>query len=171
MRSLLRQIRGALGTALTWGLGWFLGGLGLYGLFGVLGVGGTGVSAVLQAAVNLGIIGGIAGLGFAAFIRIRYAGRALTDISTGWFGIGGGVASAVLVLGTVAIGRLLTGASTLEPATIAASAGVAATLGAITAASSLAVAKAAAGQIGSPDAAPTVDSHAGRDPRSALRPG
>ena len=147
MKSLLRRIRGALGTALTWGAGWFIGGAGLYGLFALLGVGPSGMEAVLQAAVNLGILGSVAGLGFASFVRLRYAGRGLTGISTRWFGLSGGAAAAGLVLGTVVVGRFLTGVPSLDWITLAVSGVVAAALGGATATASIVAAKSAAGAL------------------------
>lgn len=170
MNSFFKRIRGAIGTALTWGAGWFVGGLGMYGLFGLMGVGPAGVAAILQAALNLGILGGIVGLGSAGFIRLRYAGRSLQDISTLWFGLGGGVASSALIVATVVVGRFLTGAPVVSWTTIAASAGVAAVLGGLTAAASLTVAK-AGGELTSPDGTAALDRGDEADLGRVLGPG
>lgn len=82
MRKWLRRIRGVIGTALTWGVGWSLVGL----------AGGVPV-------LNWGVPGVIAGAGFAVALAIAGRRRTLSEIpvwsAAGWGALG--TVGAVLV--------------------------------------------------------------------------
>lgn len=147
MKSILRRIRGTLGNALVWGAAWFTGGVLVYGGLSLLGVAGYGFGMVLEAALNLGIIGGVAGVGFSGFIRWRYRAMSIAEISPRAFAIAGGLASGVLIPGFVVVGRFLTGVPALELGALAISGLVAAVLGGGTAGATLAAAQSATAEL------------------------
>lgn len=147
MRSFLRRVRATLGNAVLWGVAWFTGAFLAYGGLSMLGVLGYGLGMVAEAALNIGIIGGVAGLAFSGWIRLRYVDRELSDIRPWSFGLSGALASAFLVPTFVALGRILTGAPALDLTTLLVSGLVAAILGGGTATGSLAAAQMAAGEL------------------------
>jgi len=147
MKSILRRIRGAFGNAVVWGVAWFTGALAVYGGLSLFGVVGYGFGMVIEAAVNLGIIGAIAGVGFSGFIRWRYRAMSLTEIRPRAFALAGGLASGVLVPAFVVTGRFLTGAPALELGALAVSGLVAAVLGGGTAGASLLAAQSSAAEL------------------------
>lgn len=95
--TILRRLRGALGTALVWGVGWFTAALAIVGTLRVTGITSPSWTEVLITAVRAGIIGGVSGVAFSSVIRLLYHGRRLSEISWVRFGIGGGVVAGVFV--------------------------------------------------------------------------
>ncbi|MBA2628085.1 MAG: hypothetical protein H0U85_08730 [Gemmatimonadales bacterium] len=94
-----RRLRAAFGTAVTWGFIWFgilLAGLSVARLAGVLPANASWIG-IVSFAVRAGVIGGVAGGAFAAFIGLVYQGKRLSDISWVRFALGGGIATAVFV--------------------------------------------------------------------------
>ena len=113
----------------------------------MLGVSGYGLGMIAQAALNIGIVGGVAGVAFSAWIRLRYVDADLAAIRLRSFGLSGALASGILVPTVVVIGRVLTGAAPLDAMTLFVSGAVAAILGGGTASGSLAAAQAASDQL------------------------
>lgn len=91
MYNILRRLRGTLGNALVWGVGWLTIGFALFATVRVLGVVSWSWAEVIGLAMRAGIVGGVAGGLFAGVIRLLYHGRRLSEISWVRFGIGGGV--------------------------------------------------------------------------------
>lgn len=148
MGSLFRRIRGSVGNAVVWGATWFAGAFVAYGGLSLFGVLGYGLGAVLEASLNLGIIGAAAGLGFSGFVRWRYLAKSLADLRLGSFAAAGALGAGIFVPVIVALGRVLTGAPALDVSTLASSGLVAALLGGSTAGISLAAAQSGQDQLG-----------------------
>jgi len=101
-KDIWRRLRGALGNAFVWGVGWFTVGLLAFAVFAVLRVVGILPSTfswveALGLAVRMGIVGAVAGGAFAGVIGLLYHGRRLSEISWVRFGIGGGVVTGLFV--------------------------------------------------------------------------
>jgi hypothetical protein len=126
MRSFLRRIRATLGNGVLWGIAWFAGSFLAYGGLSLLGVLGYSLGTVAEAALNIGIIGGLAGLGLSAWIRVRYVERTLSEIRLRSFGVSGALASGILVPAIVVLGRFLTVAPPLDGMALLVSGAVAA---------------------------------------------
>jgi hypothetical protein len=97
--SIIRRLRAAVGNAVVWGAGWSALG---FAAFTVLKVAGAlpdsahWLDAILLAA-RFGIIGGVAGAAFSAFIGVLYRGRRLSDLGAVRFGIAGAVLAGLFV--------------------------------------------------------------------------
>ena len=96
MSNIRRRLRGIVGNAVVWGIGW-----GLLGFVTTFALGLTGVIErvwwldAVGMGIRIGVVGGIAGAAFSAFIALAYRGRRIQDISPLRFGIGGALVSAV----------------------------------------------------------------------------
>lgn len=111
MENTIRRIRGAVGNAVVWGTAW--AGLGLVA-FAALKLTDTLPASVswldsLVIAGRLGMVGGIAGGAFSAFIGLVYRGRRLAEISAMRFGAGGGLMAGLFVPAFMTFGRLVSG--------------------------------------------------------------
>ena len=95
--NIFRRLRGALGNALVWGVGWFTAGLVLFATLRLAGIVSSPWTEVLELAGKAGIIGGIAGGAFSSVIRLLFHGRRLSEISWVRFGIIGGVVTGLFV--------------------------------------------------------------------------
>ena len=97
--NIFRRLRGALGNALVWGVGWFTAAFAVFAMLRVAGILPAAFSWAegLGTAIRFGIIGGIAGGAFSSVIRLLYHGRRLSEISWVRFGIGGGVVTGLFV--------------------------------------------------------------------------
>ncbi len=97
--NIFRRLRGALGNALVWGVGWFTAALAVFAALRVVGILPDTVSwaAGLELAIKFGIVGCIAGGAFSSVIRLLYHGRRLSEISWLRFGIVGGVVTGLFV--------------------------------------------------------------------------
>ena len=107
--TILRRLRGAFGTALAWGVGWFMAALAILGTLRVTGVLSPSWTEVFITAVRAGIIGGVSGVAFSSVIRLLYHGRRLSEISWVRFGIGGGIVAGVFVPIFLQVMNLLSG--------------------------------------------------------------
>jgi hypothetical protein len=129
MGTLLRRVRGLLGTALTWGAGWFVLSAIVWGvtLFGDVPFG-----MILNLAAAVGVAGAVAGAGFAVVLGIAERSRTLDELSflriTTWGALGG------MLVGLPFLGEL---AASTYPAFF----GILAGLGATSASGSLALAR------------------------------
>jgi hypothetical protein len=95
--AVFRRLRGAVGNALVWGVGWFTAALAVFGTLRIAGIISVPWVEVLVTAVKAGIIGGVAGGVFSSVIRLLYHGRRLSEISWVRFGIGGAVVTGMFV--------------------------------------------------------------------------
>ncbi len=95
----LRRLRGALGNALVWGVGWSTGVFAVFAALRLVGMLTESVSWAdgLVLATKSGIIGAVAGAAFSGVIRLVYHGKRLSEISWVRFGIGGGVVTGLFV--------------------------------------------------------------------------
>jgi hypothetical protein len=97
MDNILKRLRGVLGNALVWGVGWFTAGLALFVTLRVVGVFSFPWADVLGFAIRAGIVGAATGGAFSLVIRLLYHGRRLSELSWVRFGIGGGVVTGLFV--------------------------------------------------------------------------
>ena len=95
--TIFRRLRGALGNALVWGVGWFTAGLALFATLRLAGVITPPWAEGLEIAMKFAIVGGIAGGAFSIVIRLLYHGQRLSEISWVRFGIIGGVATCLFL--------------------------------------------------------------------------
>ena len=106
-----RPLRGTLGNAAVWGLGFFLLGLAAFAIMRLVGTLSPSVS-VLDAvgmSIKFGVMGVIAGAVFATIIRLVYRGRRLSDINWVRFGVFGGIATGIFVPCFLQLMNVLTG--------------------------------------------------------------
>ena len=109
--TIFRRLRGALGNALVWGVGWSAAAFVVMAVMGVAGMLPATFSWIgaLELAAKFGIFGGIAGAAFSSVIRILYHGHHLRDIGWVRFGIIGGIATGVFVPLFMQLMNLLSG--------------------------------------------------------------
>ena len=107
MRPILRKLRGALGTAVTWAVVWALGGFAFATLLYVR-VDGVGYGPFLDfaggAALTLGLWGLASGALFSGALATIHRRRSLGELKTARVGLLGGFAG---FLGTFVIGITL----------------------------------------------------------------
>ena len=95
--TIFRRLRGALGNALVWGVGWVTVGLALLATLRVVGVFTFPWVELISFAIRLGIVGAVTGGAFAVVIRLLYHGRRLSEISWVRFGLGAAVVTGLFV--------------------------------------------------------------------------
>lgn len=93
----LRRLRGALGNALAWGVGWFTAGFAIFATLRIVGILTVPWKEVLTWAARAGIVGTVTGGAFSLAIGLLYHGRRLPEIGWVRFGIGGGVVAGSFV--------------------------------------------------------------------------
>ena len=105
MRTLLRRIRGALGTALTWGVMWFAATFALLAVISFLADGrimimpfGKLLPSMVQISGWNAFVGFITGGAFSAYIASNFRARQLEDLSPGRFALGGSLMAVPLTL-------------------------------------------------------------------------
>ena len=109
--NIIRRLAGAVRNGIVWGAAWF--GLAMAG-FGFLRIVNDNPVSWLDAigmSIRIGIVGGLTGGAFAAFISFFYRGKRLSDISPVRFGIGGGIVALAFMMTWLGLGNLLTGGS------------------------------------------------------------
>jgi hypothetical protein len=107
-----RRLTGAVRNAVAWGVAWFaLAFVTILGLrtVGVVVPATIGVLDAIGMAIRVGVVGGLAGGAFAAFISLVYRGRRLSEINWVRFGLGGAVVAELFVLAFFAITSLAPG--------------------------------------------------------------
>lgn len=107
-----RLVTGAMKNGVLWGIVW--GALAFVTILvlrtiGVVVPATIGVLDALGMAIRVGIVGGIAGAAFAAFIRLFYRGRRLSDINPIRFGLGGAVVALLFMFAFFAVTNLASG--------------------------------------------------------------
>lgn len=113
MKTIVRRLRGALGNALVWGVGWFVGAYGLFMGYAILSP-RTPVSWVfsvmaLFGAVRIGLMGAVMGGLFSVYLAANFRHRRLEDIGAGSFALGAGLVTALPFLVLILISQLTTG--------------------------------------------------------------
>lgn len=109
--NIIRRLGGAVRNGVVWGAAWF--GLAMAG-FGFLEITTDTTVSLLDAigmSIRIGIVGGLTGGAFAAFISFFYRGKRLSDISPVRFAIGGGILALTFMMAWLGLGNLLTGGS------------------------------------------------------------
>ena len=112
IKNIVRRLTGAVKNGVVWGGAWFaLAFVTVMGLrtAGVVVPAEIGVLDAIGMAIRVGIVGGVAGGVFAAFISLAYGGRRLSDISGVRFALGGAMVAELFVLAFFAIGGLVSG--------------------------------------------------------------
>jgi hypothetical protein len=107
-----RLVSGAFKNGVVWGVAWFaLAFVTILALrtIGVIVPATIGVLDAVGMAIRVGIVGGIAGGAFAAFISLFYRGRRLSEINPIRFGIGGAIVAELFMLAFFAIPALVPG--------------------------------------------------------------
>jgi hypothetical protein len=107
--NIFRRLRGAVGNAVVWGLGWTTLGLVVAAAGKVAGVFPLSWLDTIGVAVRFGIVGGIAGGAFSLAIGLLYRGRRVSELSPVRFGIGGGIVAGVFVPAFLQAMNLLSG--------------------------------------------------------------
>jgi hypothetical protein len=107
-----RFLFGAVKNGIVWGVAWFVLAFVTMMVLRTIGVIVPATIGVLDAigmAIRIGIVGGIAGGAFAAFISLFYRGRRLSEINWLRFGLGGAIVAELFMLAFFAITNLATG--------------------------------------------------------------
>ena len=117
MRSILRKLRGVLGTALTWAVAWMVGGFALLTFVYVVGPGLDGlpfweVAPVL--AFRSGVWGLISGGLFSGVLATIHRRHKLGDLSPLWMGLWGALAGLLIPSGVLGL-VVASGAISLSP--------------------------------------------------------
>lgn len=106
-----RRLRGVLGNALAWGVGWstvVFAGVTILRIAGILPEAVSWADG-LEAAGKAGVIGAIAGGAFSSVIGLLYHGKRLSEISWVRFGISGGIFTGLFVPAFLQTMNLLSG--------------------------------------------------------------
>ena len=107
MKSILRILRGALGTAVTWAVSWAAGGPVLAIIFAI-GTPGIDFATVISWVLTLTGLGGLSGLlggtAFSIALGSIHRRRKLGELSSGRMGIWGALAGLMVPFGIVTIG-------------------------------------------------------------------
>ncbi len=105
MRSILRKLRGALGTALTWAVVWAVGGLALatlvYMTTDAIVVLGPFGEVARGVAFRFGLFGLVGGALFSGALAIIHGRRTLGELKPAWVGLWGGLAGVLVATGVV----------------------------------------------------------------------
>lgn len=141
----LRRIRGALGNALTWGVAWFVGGLGLTTALFLAGIYPVSAGWWLAFAIakNVGVTGFLTGGAFSLYLGVVHRDRGIHELRAGRLALAGAVIATVLSLGILA----LVGGLGLPIQALIGEALIAATLGAVTAGGTIHLSQRAPGRL------------------------
>lgn len=111
MSGIGKALRAAVGNAIVWGATWT--GLAMLTMVGLRAIGRIpvtlGILDYLGMALRIGFLGGLVGVAFAAYLRVAQRGRRLGDLSALRFGIGGGIATGILVPTVMQLSSLISG--------------------------------------------------------------
>jgi len=109
MKLILRRLRGALGTALTWAVAWFGAGFLFITLNHVLGLIPFRVytelflSNALRYATQMAFVGFITGGTFSLYVASTFSKERLEDLSPGRFAVGGALVAVFLTLALLGV--------------------------------------------------------------------
>ena len=98
MNRFLKRVRGILGTALTWAIGWV--GLGV----GIGALAGFPFSYLLRMALNSSVAGFMAGASFAVILSVAERNHSLEDLSLRRVALWGGAGGLLLSVVPMAFG-------------------------------------------------------------------
>ncbi|AHG89263.1 hypothetical protein J421_1726 [Gemmatirosa kalamazoonensis] len=104
-----RLLTGVARNGVLWGIAWFALALVTIIALRTIGVVVPATIGVLDAigmAIRVGVVGGIAGGVFAAFISLFYRGRRLSEIHPVRFGLGGAIVAELFMVAFFAITNL-----------------------------------------------------------------
>jgi hypothetical protein len=155
----------------VWGVAWFVLAFVTILVLRTIGVvvpASIGVLDAIGMALRVGIVGGIAGGTFAAFIHLFYRGRRLSEINWVRFGVGGAIVAELFMLAFFAITNMAGGDGFPPLADILSDLIVAAVFGGIAAGGSMWLAQRVEPAPGEEDGPAPL---AGSDPLAALGPG
>ena len=109
MRSILRKLRGAVGTAVTWAVMWATGGVAFTGLLFLLSP-GLNLQIFAEAAPAIALVAGawgfIGGGVFSLTLGTVHRSRRLDDLSPGRMSLWGALAGMLLPIGLLAFAAL-----------------------------------------------------------------
>ena len=106
MRPILRKLRGALGTALTWGVGWAVGGFALSTFLYVMSSWPDEFPFWEFAPVvtfRFGLYGLMSGALFSGALAIIHRRRTLGELKPAWVGLWGGLAGFLTSMGVLGV--------------------------------------------------------------------
>lgn len=111
IESIIRRVTGAAKNAVVWGAAWFTLAMAVFGVSHITGFGPAHVSLLdaIGMSLRIGVMGGITGGAFSAFIGAFYHGRRLSEIDWVRFGVGGAIVGGFFVGTFLVSGNLLTG--------------------------------------------------------------
>ena len=111
MSDFRRRLRGTIGNAVAWAIGWTILGFATTMVLRMTGIVDAPLSVrdAVGMGLKIGVGGGIAGTAFSAFIAFAYRNRRIQDISWLKFGVGGAVVTAVIITGFIQGASLLGG--------------------------------------------------------------
>jgi hypothetical protein len=103
MKRLLKRIRGWIGNAVIWGVGWALATIPISGLLWVMGYGYLVLPLAPRIAGTLFSMGFVAGGTFSTYLSLAYHNKDLAELRPGRFAMVGAVFGGLLVpiFGTV----------------------------------------------------------------------
>ena len=105
MRAILRKLRGALGTALTWAVGWTVAGFAYYTFLFVTGSFGelTFWEVAPLFALRGGLYGLVGGALFSGALATVHRRRTLGELKPAWVGLWGGLAGLLVGMGVFGV--------------------------------------------------------------------
>jgi hypothetical protein len=175
IESIIRRVTGAAKNAVVWGAAWFTLAMAVFGVSHITGFGPAHVSLLdaIGMSLRIGVMGGITGGAFSAFISTFYHGRRLSEINWVRFGIGGAVVGGSFVGAFLVFANLLTGGGLPELRNILDDIIIGTGFGGVTAAATIWLAQ--RGERGSEVADPEIESSAigslkSADPRADALP-
>lgn len=158
MRRILRKLRGALGTAVTWAFAWAVAGTALTGVL-FLFESELGFSVFFEVAPWLALVAGgwgfVGGAVFSVALGTVFRRRRLEELSVGRMAFWGGLAGALLPLTVMSL-IAAESAGAVGSGMVAWTTAVFAGLGATTAGGTVRMAQGAAKEVGGPGAGPSL---------------
>lgn len=113
MKTIIRRLRGALGNALVWGAFWFGAGFILISGVYLFGPGDQYWSLyfgnALRFATYVGLMGGVAGGAFSAYIATTFRNKGIEDLSPIRLALGGGLISILMTLVVITVVNTVAG--------------------------------------------------------------
>ena len=137
-----RRIRGALGNAVVFAVGWPIAAFALWFVLRQAGV--LPYISILDGigiALRFGVMGFITGAAFPGIMRLAYRGKPISEISTLKFAIAGGIVTGLFVPGFMETASILSGGGVVPMKYIGLDIAWAGGLGAVMAALSLKLAQ------------------------------
>ena len=104
---ILRRLRGAFGTAMTWAIGWFAAGLVVITASNLFNLGfreypDFSVARALEYAGTVAAVGFLTGLAFSLYVAAAFRGRSLENLRPAALALGGAAVAAAFYVGWLA---------------------------------------------------------------------